>query len=124
VRVHAVLGGTSIRVINTAFVYYLTWHGEKNRGTELKPRVAIYKEGEDMPHADFHQNPHRDSGSCDHAQRQRRQRRRQQSCVELGREREEIGQALLVCVVAALWLRLHALCFFLILKLLVGVTWP
>jgi len=41
VRVHAVLGGTSIRVIDTAFVYYLTWHGEKNRGTELKPRVVL-----------------------------------------------------------------------------------
>jgi hypothetical protein len=30
-----------MRVIDTAFVYYLTWHGEKNRGTELKPRVAM-----------------------------------------------------------------------------------
>jgi len=41
VRVHAVLGGTSIRVIDTAFVYYLTLHGEKNSGTELKQSLAI-----------------------------------------------------------------------------------
>ena len=41
VRVNAVLGGTSMRVIVTAFQYYLTWHGEKNRGTEFKPRVGI-----------------------------------------------------------------------------------
>jgi hypothetical protein len=39
VRVNAILGGTSVRVINTESVYYLTWHGEKNRGTEFKPRV-------------------------------------------------------------------------------------
>ena len=36
-------GGTSKRVIDTgtAFVYYLTWHREKNRGTEFEPRVAL-----------------------------------------------------------------------------------
>ena len=41
VRVNAILGGTSMRVINTSFRYYLTWHGEKSRGTELKPRVDM-----------------------------------------------------------------------------------
>jgi hypothetical protein len=34
VRVNAVLGGTSMRVIDTPFGYYLTWHREKN-GTEF-----------------------------------------------------------------------------------------
>ena len=37
----AVLGGTSMRVINTAFRYYLTWHGEKSRGTEFKPCMDV-----------------------------------------------------------------------------------
>jgi len=39
-RVNAILGGTSMRVIDTAFRYYLTWHGEKSRGTEFKPCVV------------------------------------------------------------------------------------
>ena len=43
-RVNAVLGGTSMRVINTAFRYYLTWHGEKSRGTEFKPCVEVFNE--------------------------------------------------------------------------------
>ena len=33
-----------MRVIDTPFVYYLTWHREKNRGTEIKPRVEVRKE--------------------------------------------------------------------------------
>ncbi len=45
VRVNAVLGGTSMRVIDTPFVYYLTWHREKNRGTEFEPRVDVGVEG-------------------------------------------------------------------------------
>ena len=40
-RVTAILGGTSMRVIDTAFSYYVTWHGEKSRGTEFKPCVAF-----------------------------------------------------------------------------------
>ena len=37
-------GGTSKRVIDTgtAFVYYLTWHREKNRGTCSAAAVAEY----------------------------------------------------------------------------------
>ena len=45
--VNAVLGGTSMRVIDTAFEYYLTWH-EKNRGTEFKPRVMMMIEDDDV----------------------------------------------------------------------------
>ena len=30
-----------MRVIDTPFVYHLTWHREKNRGTEIKPRVEL-----------------------------------------------------------------------------------
>ena len=30
-----------MRVINTPFGYYLTWHREKNRGTEFEPRVEF-----------------------------------------------------------------------------------
>ena len=41
VLVNAILGGTSMRVIDTPFGYYLTWHREKNRGTEFKPRVVL-----------------------------------------------------------------------------------
>jgi hypothetical protein len=44
VRVNAILGGTSMRVIDTAFVYYLTWHREKTQkssGTEFIPVVEL-----------------------------------------------------------------------------------
>ena len=40
-RVNAILGGTSMRVIDTAFVYYLTWHLEKGRGTWFIPPVDV-----------------------------------------------------------------------------------
>ena len=39
--VNPVLGGDLHGVIDTIFLYYVLWHGEKSRGLEFKTRVDV-----------------------------------------------------------------------------------